>query len=216
MALPVLLMTACSSDSDSKESSASSPPASETQNTPSAAPVKHKDLPDACKTLSEKTVKDLTPGTDNAGGKRIGTGDTSDSGSCLWTGLDKYDYRQLTVSLKRFESDPSRGSGANLAKKYAAQQVEDLKSDKDNEGVKTTDAKGIGDEATSTGFKLDKKDDKGKSETFQEQRTIALSDNVVVVVDYEGAGFEDGDTPSADTLQEKAQKAAKEAVAALK
>lgn len=213
VALPVLLVAGCS-DSGSGES-ASTPTASEGEASPTPAEVKYKTLPDACKTISKNTVEDMTPKTENAGGKRIGTGDASRSGSCLWSGLDKFDYRQLTVSLKRFDSDASRGTGDKLAGEYLDQQVQDLKTDKSNKDVKAAPAKGLGDEATSVRYDLEKKDG-DSSEDFREQRTLVRSANVVVVVDYEGAGFEDGKLPTADDLEKKAEKAAQEAVAALK
>ena len=45
---------------------------------------------------------------------------------------------------------------------------------------------------------------------------MARSANVVVTVDYAGAGFESGKTPGADDLKKNAEKAAKEALASLK
>jgi hypothetical protein len=182
---------------------------------PSAAPVKYKELPDACKTLSKGTVKKLTPKTDNTSGKRIGSGNTKDSGSCLWSGLDKFDYRQLTVSLKRFESDTSRGSGDKLAGAFLDQQAEALKAEKSNKKLKSAPVSGIGDKATSVSYEVEKKDGK-KSESFREHRLIARAANVVVTVDYAGAGFESGKTPGAAELKKNAETAAKEAVAALK
>ncbi|MBR7672087.1 DUF3558 domain-containing protein [Streptomyces daliensis] len=214
VALPVLLVAGCSSDSDSGEESAS--PSASKSEAPSAAPAKYKELPDACKTLSKDTVKELTPKTDNEAGKRIGTGDTSDSGSCLWSGLDKYDYRQLTVSMKRFDSDTARGTGNKLAEGHMQQQIDEVKENKDNKGVKSANVDGVGDAATSLTYELKKKDDKGKSEEFREERLVARTANVVVVVDYEGAGFEDGKTPSADDLKKKAEKAAKEVIKSIK
>lgn len=213
VALPVLLVAGCSSEPGG--GAAKSSPSADGESTPSAAPVKYKTLPDACKTLSKNTVKDLAPETDDEGGKRIGTGDAAQSGSCLWSGLDKFDYRQLTVSLKRFDSDPSRGTGDKLAAAYLDQQVQDLKADKANKNVKAAPAKGLGDEATSVRYDLEKKNGKDNSEDFREQRTLVRSANVVLLVDYEGAGFEDSELPSADSLAEKAAKAAKEAVAAV-
>jgi hypothetical protein len=177
--------------------------------------VKFKGLPDACKTVSAGTVKKLTPKTQNASGKRIGSGNTQDSGSCLWSGLDKFDYKQLTISLKRFDSDASRGSGNKLAGAFLAQQADALKTDKTNKDLKTTSVNGIGSQATSVSYKVDKKDGK-KSESFREQRTVARSANVVVTVDYAGAGFESGKTPPADDLKKYAEQAAKEAVASVK
>ena len=212
MAVPALLVAGCSSDSGGGSSS-SAP--SDDGGKASAAPVKFTELPDACKTVSRDTVKKLTPKTDNASGKRIGSGNTKDSGSCLWSGLDKFDYRQLTVSLKRFESDASRGSGNELAGTFLTQQADAIKSDKSHKELKSSPAGGIGDKATSFSYKVEKNDGK-KSEDFREHRIVARSANVVVTVDYAGAGFESGKTPGADDLKKNAEKAAKEALASLK
>lgn len=214
VALPVLLVSGCSSDSGGGDKGGS-PSAAKSSSAPKPAPVKYKELPEACKTLSKKTVKDLAPKTDDAGGKRIGTGDTGDSGSCLWSGLQKYDYRQLTVSLKRFDSDTARGSGDKLAGSYQEQQAGDLKDDKDVKKLKKSSVSGIGDQAESLGYETKKKGKKN-SEEFRSERLIARASNVVVTVDYEGAGFESGKKPSADDLHKKTQKAAKEAIGALK
>lgn len=211
VALPALLVAGCSSDSGGQ--SADSAPADKAE--PSPAPVKFKELPDACKSLSRGTVKKLTPGTDNASGKPIGSGNTKDSGSCLWSGLDKFDYRQLTVSLKRFDSDASGGSGNELAGTFLTQQADAVKSDKSNKDLKTASVEGIGDKAASFAYEAERKNGK-KSEDFREHRLVARSANVVVTVDYAGAGFESGKTPGADELKKNAEKAAKEAVAALK
>jgi hypothetical protein len=211
LALPALLVAGCSSESSSSDSSGSAPAGKSPK--PSAAPVKYKTLPDACKTLSKNTVKDLTPKSDNAGGKRIGTGEANDSGSCLWSGLNKFDYRQLTVSLKRFDSDTSRGPGDKLAGSYLAQQVADIKSDKDNKSPRESPVGGVGDQATSIDYEVKK--NKKKSEDFREVRLVIRDANAVVTVDYAGAGFEDGKTPSAADLKKKAQKAGGDAVAAL-
>jgi len=214
VAVPALLVAGCSS-SDSGKDGSGSPHKSTGAAKP--APVKYKDLPDACKTLSSKTVKDLAPKTTDAGGKRIGTGDTSDSGSCLWSGLDKYDYRQLTVSLKRFDTDPSRGTGDKLAGAYLSQQSGDVTDEKGVKDVKRSPVGGIGDEAKSISYEVKKKSGgKKKSEKFTSERIVARSANAVVTVDYEGAGFENGKKPKSGELKEKAEKAAKEAVAALK
>ncbi|NLU72590.1 DUF3558 domain-containing protein [Streptomyces sp. HNM0575] len=214
VAVPALLLAGCSSDSggDDDGGAASSDDAGSQK---TAAPVKFKELPDACKSLSKGTVEKLTPKTDNASGKRIGSGNTTDSGSCLWSGLDKFDYRQLTISLKRFESDASRGSGDKLAGAFMSQQADALKTEKSNKDVKSSPVSGIGDSATSLGYEVEKKDGK-KSEDFREHRVVARTANVVVTVDYAGAGFESGKTPGADELKKNAEQAAKEAVASLK
>jgi hypothetical protein len=213
VAVPALLLAGCSSDSGG-EGGGSAASDEGGGSSKSAAPVRYKELPDACKTLSKDTVKKLTPKTENPSGKRIGSGNTTDSGSCLWSGLDKFDYRQLTISLKRFESDASRGSGDKLAAAYLDQQTAALKEDKSNKGVKSSPAGGIGDTATSIGYEVEKKDGK-KSEEFREHRVVARSSNVVVTVDYAGAGFESGKLPSADELKKNAERAASEASASL-
>ncbi|WP_181764634.1 DUF3558 domain-containing protein [Streptomyces albidus (ex Kaewkla and Franco 2022)] len=211
VAIPALLVSGCSSDSGGGDAAGSA----EDGGGQKAAPVKFKELPDACKTLSKGTVKKLTPKTENAGGKRIGAGNTQDSGSCLWSGLDKFDYRQLTVSLKRFESDTSRGSGDKLAAAFTEQQADALKTDKANKDLKTAPVNGLGEQATSISYKSKKKDGKD-SEDFTEERVVVRSANVVVTVDYSGAGFEDGKAPKSEDLKKDAQNAAKEAVGSLK
>jgi predicted small secreted protein len=210
VALPALLLTGCSNVTGGPGEDAS---ASE-EKSAAPAPVKYKGLPDACTTVTKDTAKKLTPNTENASGKRIGSGNTQDSGSCLWSGLDKFDYRQLTVSLKRFESDASRGSGNKLATAFFEQQGDSLKSEKGVKGLTSSPAAGIGEEATSFGYETEKGGD--KSETFREHRIVARSANVVVTVDYAGAGFESGKTPSADEMKKNAVTAAQEAVKALK
>lgn len=215
VALPVLLVAGCSSDSDkSKDSDSASSSAS--KSAPTAAPAKFKELPDACKSIGKKTVGDVVPKADNASGKRVGSGEANDSNSCLWSGLNKYDYRQLTISFKRFDSDTSLGSGDKRAGQYLKQQAEEIGSNKDNKSVKESSVSGVGQEATSVGYEVKKKDSKGKSEEFRGERLVARTSNVVVTLDYEGAGFEDGKVPSADDLKKKAEKAAKEAIGAVK
>ncbi|WP_344567959.1 DUF3558 domain-containing protein [Streptomyces axinellae] len=214
VALPVLLVAGCSSDSD--QGAESDSPSSSASKSPSAAPVKYKTLPDSCESLSKKTVKDVVPKTSNASGKRVGSGDTNDSNSCLWSGLNKYDYRQLTVSLKRFNSDSSLGSGDRRSGEYVKQQASEITNNKENKKPKNSSASGIGQEATAVSYETEKKDSKGKSEDYRAERLVARSANVVVTVDYEGAGFEDGKKPSADDLKKKAAKAAKEALTHLK
>ncbi|MBQ0866664.1 DUF3558 domain-containing protein [Streptomyces smyrnaeus] len=213
VALPVLLVAGCSDSDQDKE--ADSPSASASKS-PTVAPAKFKELPDSCKSLGKKTVKDLVPGTDNASGKRVGTGDTNDSNSCLWSGLDKYDYRQLTLSFKRFDSDPAIGSGDKRAADYVKQQVEEKTGNKDNKKPKQKQVSGIGDDAVSVAYETKKKDAKDKSEEYRAERLIARTANVVITVDYEGAGFEDAKKPDADEVNKQAEKAAEEAVKQIK
>ena len=128
--------------------------------------MKFKELPDACKTLSKDTVKKL----DAEDGERVAASASAPAtprspGSCLWSGLDKFDYRQLTVSLKRFESDASRGSATSCAGAFSASRRDALKSDKANKDLKSGRSSGIGDQATTISYKTEKKDGKD-SENF--------------------------------------------------
>ncbi|GAA2076768.1 hypothetical protein GCM10009801_32510 [Streptomyces albiaxialis] len=215
VALPVLLVAGCSSDSDNGGEDA--PSASASKSKPAkVAPAKFKELPDSCKSIGKGTVKDLVPKSDNEAGKRVGSGDANDSTSCLWSGLDKYDYRQLTISLKRFDSEASLGTGDKRAGRFLDERVGETMDNKDNKKTKQADVAGAGDQATSVSYETKKKDSKGKSEDFTGERFVARTANVVVTVDYEGAGFEDGKTPKAEDLKKKAEKAAKEAITNIK
>lgn len=207
-ALPALLVAGCSSDAG--DGSQGATPATSASAKP--APVKYKKLPDACSTVAKKDIDRIAP--KSSGGKRIGTGDADDSGSCLWSGLDKFDYRQLTVSLKRFDSDPSRGSGSELAAAYLKQQTSDISADKGNTDPKTTPVHGLGDTAQQVAYEVKKKDSK-KSEDFQQIRLTVQQANAVVTVDYAGARFGGGKPPASDELAKQAKQAAASAVAAL-
>ncbi|NSC23219.1 DUF3558 domain-containing protein [Streptomyces albus subsp. chlorinus] len=214
VALPVLLVAGCSSDSD--QGKESDKPSASVSKSPTVAPAKFKRLPDSCKSIGKGTVKDVVPGTDDTGGKPVGSGDTDDSNSCLWSGLDKYDYRQLTLSLKRFDSDPAIGSGDKRAADYSKQQIAEKNGNKDNRDLKESQVPGLGDEATALAYETRKQDTKGKSEEYRAERLVTRVANVVVTVDYEGAGFEDAKKPDAGEVKKNAEKAAKEAVKSIK
>ncbi|SFL71395.1 DUF3558 family protein [Streptomyces pini] len=213
-AVPMLLVAGCSSDSGGDDSAGPSPSASASSASPTPAPVKFTTLPDPCKTLSGDTVGDVVPEAKKKG-KNLGSKDADGYGTCLWSGLDDYQYRALTVSLKRFDSDVTLGSGSERAAEYAGQQVAAVSQDEENKKVKDTPLDGVGDQATSIAFETERKDGK-KTEEYREQRVVAITGNVVVTVDYEGAGFETGKTPKAEDIRENAEKAAKEAVKAVK
>lgn len=74
VAVPVLLVAGCSSDSGEQPSSGPSPSASADKAKPES--VTYKELPDPCKTVSEKTVEDVVPGTDDTSGKNLASSDT--------------------------------------------------------------------------------------------------------------------------------------------
>ncbi|MGY1437296.1 DUF3558 domain-containing protein [Streptomyces reniochalinae] len=210
VALPVLLVAGCSSDSDQGKESDS--PSASASKSPTVKPAKFKKLPDSCKSLGKDAVKDLVPGTDDKSGKKVGSGDTDASNSCLWSGLDKYDYRQLTLSFKRFDSDPAIGAGDKRAADHAKQQVDEKTANKSNRDLKEFKVSGVGDEASAVAYETKKEDTKGKTSEYRAERLVTRVENVVVTVDYEGAGFEDAKKPDADEVKKKAEKAAKEAV----
>jgi hypothetical protein len=68
----------------------------------------------------------------------------------------------------------------------------------------------MGDAATAVRYDLKKKEG-----SFKQQTVVVQVENVVVTVDYNGAGLAGEKTPSATDLMKDAQKAAKEAVAAV-
>ncbi|MER6242911.1 DUF3558 family protein [Streptomyces griseorubiginosus] len=225
-AVPVMLIAAgCSSGSDSGSGgdsagggngSASSGAGADSGASASAAPTvqaaAYNSLPDACGTLSKKTLKSLTP--EASKGKK-GTSEAGTRGSCSWSSLDNNgvkgsQFRWLNVSLLRFESDTSRGTGEAQAGKYYEQQVQDAQSVAGAKNTKSQAVAGTGDAATLVRYDLKKKEG-----AFKQQTVVARVENVVVTVDYNGAGLAGDKTPNADDLAKLAEKAAKEAVAAV-
>ncbi|MFJ4810031.1 DUF3558 domain-containing protein [Streptomyces longwoodensis] len=224
-ALPVLLFAAaCSSDSGSDDSagsggtaqadaggsSASDPSASAAPTVQAAA---FKALPKACATLSSKTLTELVP---KAKAKQGTSTDPQDRASCSWSSLDNNgvkgsQFRWLNVSLLRFESDATRGAGDRLAQEYYAKQVGDAQAVAGAKGTTSQAVPGTGDQATVVRYDLKKKEG-----AFKQQTVVARVENVVVTVDYNGAGLAGDKTPSADTLVKAAEKAAKEAVASVR
>lgn len=232
-AVPVLIfvgVAGCSDDGDSGSdgSSASdqadSSPSRDAGNgprpdgqSPSVAPARFDDLPEPCSTVDKDTIKDVVPAADPKDGKEIESNDTSLSAACLWAGVnDKYQFRSLTVSLRRFESDPAVGSGDERAQAYTTQLAEEITGDDAHENVETKQLDEPGDDgATSISYTEEKQSEEGDKHEYREQRVIARVGNVVVSVDYSGAGFEGADPPKAKTIRDNAQTAAAVAVAAL-
>lgn len=213
VAVPVLLVAGCSSgsDDDGGKDDSASPSA---KPSPTVAPAKFKALPDPCKTLSKGIVKDAVPGAERSKGKNLTSTDTQSYGSCLWSGghgKNDANYRSLTVSLKRYDSDPATGSGDKQAKDFLQKEVSAVASDKDNKSPTDEEVPGLGQEAVSVGYEITKKD-----QDYRVNRTFARNYNVVVTVDYEGTGFEGAKPPSADDLRKNAAKVAKEALTAVK
>ncbi|MFW6691498.1 DUF3558 family protein [Streptomyces sp. MAR4 CNX-425] len=212
-AVPVILVTAgCSSGDDGGDggSASSAAPSPETSE-PKVAPAKFADLPDACDALTKDTVKDLVPGAKSTAGTAGKSADTSQRSSCSWDGLKGYQWRWLDVSFQRYDSDPAIGSGADRAAEYYGKQVRAVEDTEDAKGMKSSAASGLGQKATEFTWETTK-----DKEDYRKQTVLALHENVVVTVNYHGAGFQGTDEPKADDLLKDAEKATKEAVAAVK
>ncbi|MFI2505129.1 DUF3558 family protein [Streptomyces sp. NPDC018972] len=216
-AVPVMLVAAgCSSDSgsdDGEDKGASASASQSASPSPTVQAAAYQRLPKPCAVLSEKTLDDMAPKA--KAGKEGSSDDVSNRGSCSWSSLDNNgvkgsQFRWLNVSLLRFDSDTTRGPGDELAREYYDKQVRDAQSAEGAKSVKAEPVTGTGDEATAVRYDLKKKEG-----TFKQQTVVARVENVVVTLDYNGAGLAGDKTPDADDLMKDAQKAAKEAVASV-
>ncbi|MFI6358035.1 DUF3558 family protein [Streptomyces sp. NPDC050743] len=222
-AVPAVLITAaCSSDSgDSKgkstDSSTQQSAGGGTKPSASASPTvqaaAYKKLPDACAVLSKKTLTNLTP--KDTSGKKGSSDDPSSRASCSWSSLDNNgvkgsQFRWLNVSLLRFDSDTTRGAGDTQAHSYFGQQVKDAESVAGAKNTKQIPLSGTGAEATVVRYDLKKKEG-----LFKQQTVVARVENVVVTLDYNGAGLAGEKTPDAEELTKAAESAIKEVVGAV-
>lgn len=218
----VLITAACSSDSgDSKakgsgtgvQQSAGGSAGPSASASPTVQAAAYKKLPDACAVLSKKTLTDLVP--KDTSGKKGSSDDPSSRASCSWSSLDNNgvkgsQFRWLNVSLLRFDSDSTRGSGDAQAHAYFVRQVKDASVVDGAKNTKQTPLSGTGAEATAVRYDLKKKEG-----LFRQQTVVARVENVVVTLDYNGAGLAGEKTPDADDLAKAAQAAVKEAVGAV-
>ncbi|MEU2717589.1 DUF3558 family protein [Streptomyces sp. NPDC007205] len=220
-AVPAVLVTAaCSSGSgDSKAkgagSSAQQSAGGSTSPSASASPTvqaaAYKKLPDACAVLSKKTLTDLVP-KGASSGKKGSSDDSSSRASCSWSSLDNNgvkgsQFRWLNVSLIRFDSDTARGAGDAQARTYFGRQVKDAEGVDGAKNTKEIPLSGTGAEATAVRYDLKKKEG-----LFKQQTLVARVENVVVTLDYNGAGLAGEKTPDADEMTKAAQAAIKEVV----
>ncbi|MFE2078174.1 DUF3558 domain-containing protein [Streptomyces misionensis] len=224
-AVPAMLITAaCSSDSgDSKPKSdagasagqsASGSAAPSASASPTLEPATYTTLPNPCKVLSDKTLGDLVPKADTAG-KKGSSDEPSSRSSCSWSslannGVKGSQFRWLNVSLLRFDSDAARGSANTQAHTYFGNQVKDSQSVDGGTNAKVQPVSGVGDEATAVRYDLKKKEGLFKQETI-----VARVQNIVVTLDYNGAGLAGDKTPDADDIAKSAEKAVKEVVASI-
>ncbi|MBV7700088.1 DUF3558 family protein [Streptomyces sp. TRM70350] len=217
-AVPVMLIAAgCSSDSgsgaDAKQVS-ESPAGASASPSPTVEAAAYAKLPEPCKVLSKKTLEELVPEAGKSG-KEGSSDDVSARAGCSWDSLDNNgvkgsQFRWLNVSLLRFESDVTRGSGEQRARDYYDKQVTDVQSAEGAKNTKAEQLTGTGDQATAVRYDLKKKEG-----AFKQQTIVARVENVVVTLDYNGAGLAGDETPDADDLMKAAKKAAKEAVTAV-
>ncbi|MGW7818602.1 DUF3558 family protein [Streptomyces puniciscabiei] len=222
-AVPAVLITAaCSSGSgdakgkdsgSSAQQSAGGGSQSSASASPSVQAAAYKRLPDPCAVLSKQTLTSLVP--KDTSGKKGGSDDPSSRASCSWSSLDNNgvkgsQFRWLNVSLLRFDSDATRGSGDTQAHTYFAQQVKDAAAVDGAKNTREIPLSGTGSEATVVRYDLSKKEG-----LFKQQTVVARVANVVVTLDYNGAGLAGEKTPDADALTKAAQGAVKEAVGAV-
>lgn len=221
-AVPVLLVSGCSSGSgggDGSGAKATSPSGTKTganggasggTSSATAAPAKFATLPAPCKAVTKATVTALVPKAKSPAGTAEKSGDLQSRGSCHWTGngTDGYQYRWLSVTLQRFGNDPQLGSGEEQATKRFTTQLQEV--GKAAYGAPTSPVTGIGDQAAQVSGRTTV-----AKVTSQNDTVLVRAGNVLVLVEYDGAGLEGKKNPSADTMKSGAQRAAKEAVAAL-
>ncbi|WP_406439065.1 DUF3558 domain-containing protein [Streptomyces sp. NBC_00631] len=215
-----LFAAACSSDSDSGAQQTGGASNSVTAPGGSAAPsatvqaAKYQKLPEPCAVLSKKTLTALVPKGVKSG-KEGTSNDVATRGSCSWSSLDNNgvkgsQFRWLNISFLRFDSDAGRGSGDQQAQAYYTSQVQEARSVAGAKNTKSVPVSGEGDQATAVRYDLKKKEG-----SFKQQTVVARVANVVVTVDYNGAGLAGEKTPDADTLTKAAENAAAEAVASV-
>ncbi|MFF4320886.1 DUF3558 family protein [Streptomyces sp. NPDC001568] len=221
-AVPVILTVAgCSSDSgkdSAKDSGKKSESTASSKPSAKAAPVLEKvafaKLPDPCKTVSGKSIESLVPEAKDKNGTATKSNDLASRASCSWNGLDTdglkgSQYRWLSISLVRYDSHASLGSGNKRAEEQYNKQIEASKTTEGANDVKVEQAGGIGDQASSVVYAVKKDVD------FANTTIVTRTQNVVITVDYNGAAYEGAGAPDKKKLLENAIAAAKESVASI-
>ncbi len=221
-AVPVILTVAgCSSDSGKgsgsdggkkSDSSSSGQPSAK----PSATLEKaaYSTLPDPCKAVQTATVDTLVPEAKDKNGTATKSNDLASRASCSWNGLDEdglkgSQYRWLSISFFRYDSQASLGSANKRAEEQYNKQIEASKASEGAQNVTAEPAGGIGDQGTSVVYSVKKDVD------FFNTTVVARAQNVVVTLDYNGAAYEGAGAPDRAKLLQDAIAAAKEAVASV-
>ncbi|REK85687.1 DUF3558 domain-containing protein [Streptomyces inhibens] len=215
-AVPVLLVAGCSgSNSDSSgDASSSASSSGSVKPSPTVAAAKFKKLPNPCEAFSKGTIKKMLPKVKDASGEQGKSTDNSAHGTCSWNssdenGVDGTQFRWLDIGYQRYDSDPGVGSGEKRATEFYTKQVADAKGVSGAKKLTTVKTSGTGDEATAITY-----DAKKEGNTFKNTTIVARTSNIVVTINYNGAGLAGADTPKGADLLKDAQAAAKEAVAA--
>ncbi|MBD0736342.1 DUF3558 domain-containing protein [Streptomyces sp. CBMA29] len=216
-AVPAMALAGCSSGSGSSDAKSTAPSGSSSTGsgssggsaTPTLAPAKFAALPASCKAVAQTTVNALVPKAKTPGGSPVKSDDITSRAGCSWTGngKDGYQYRWLSVTLQRFTSSTALGAAEDQAKKRYTEQVGTLNQ---VPGAASATLTGFGDQAASVGSKATV-----AKVTSQNDSVVVRSGNVVILVEFNGAGLEGKKNPSAGDVQSGAQRAAKEAVAAV-
>ncbi|MEU3406858.1 DUF3558 family protein [Streptomyces sp. NPDC006670] len=219
-AVPVILTVAgCSSDSgksssgsdSGKKSSSSSSSKPGTKGSTALEKVAYEKLPDPCKAVSAKTIESLVHDAKDKNGTAAKSNDLANRASCSWNGLETdgtkgSQYRWLSVSLVRYDSHASLGSGNKRAEEQYNKQIELAKTTKDAHDVKVEKTDGVGDQGTSVVYGVKKDVD------FFNTTIVARTQNVVVTLDFNGAAYEGAGAPDQGKMLQDAIAAAKEVV----
>ncbi|MFF4263898.1 DUF3558 family protein [Streptomyces virginiae] len=219
-AVPVILTVAgCSSDSgkesgsngEKKSGSSSSakpnPKSSKTLEKPAFAA-----LPDPCKALATPTIDTLVPEAKDKAGSAPKANDLAARASCSWNGLDEdglkgSQYRWLSLSYHRLDSEASLGDASKRAEAQYNKEIEAAKATEGAQNPKAEAVGEVGDQASSVIYVV-KKDNNDHYNTT----VVARTQNVVITLDYNGAGLEGASAPDHAKLLQDAISAAKEAV----
>ncbi|MYT34178.1 MULTISPECIES: DUF3558 family protein [unclassified Streptomyces] len=217
-AVPMLLVAGCSG-SDGKSSGDSTPSGSSSAAgstpTPTVAAAKFKKLPNPCEAFSKGTLDKLLPKVKDAAGQQGKSTDPTVRGACSWSssddqGVDGTQFRWLDVAFQRYASDPALGSGEKRATDFYTQQINDAKATQGAKKVAAVPTAGTGDAATAVTYDIAKEDNDFKNTTI-----VVRTANIVITVNYNGAGMAGADAPNGNDLLKAAQAATKEAVAAV-
>jgi hypothetical protein len=212
VAVPAMLLAGCSSGGSGGDGEGSGDSASTegAPTTPSLAPAKYGSLPDACTTVSRATVTALVPKAKAAGGTPAKADESHTRSGCSWTGngSDGYQYRWLSVTLQRFTSTPA-GSAEERAEQRYTDQIAQLRKAPGASTSAITGA-GTGDQAGSVTEKATV-----AKVTSQNDTVVARTGNIVVIVEYNGAGLEGKKNPTASDVRTGAERAVKDAIAAV-